>query len=122
MKRVRDVPSDFKNPSLRRWRVIEVVSQTGERSRHVYGHDVSNDTGRVSSAIKEFDLLAMTAITHSGRNYQLLGAPGNARNGEYAWQNWCRNNGIVSELDVTNEYFNADSLFSKGVPNDEIQE
>jgi hypothetical protein len=112
MKRVRDVPSEFKNPSLRRWRVIEVVSRDGTRGRHVYGHDVANDTGRVSSAIKEFNLEAMTAITHSGRNYQLLGAPGNARNGEYAWENWCRNNEVVSEVDVTNEYFSVDKLFT----------
>jgi hypothetical protein len=113
MKRVRDVPSDFKSPSLRRWRVIEIVSREGTHSRHVYGHDVTNDTGRVSSAVKEFDLAGMTATTQSGRIYKLVGAPGNARNGEYAWQNWCRNNGVVSEVDVTDEYFSVDKLFTK---------
>lgn len=108
---VRDVQNDCGNPSLRRWRVMEVVSLNGTRSRHVYGHDVTNDTGRASSAIKEFDLEAMTATTRSGRSYQLVGAPGNARSGEYAWQHWCRINGVASEVDVTSQYFSVDKLF-----------
>jgi len=111
MKPVKEVPDNFKNPSLRRWRVIEVVSSSGTRSRHVYGHDVSNETGRASTAIKDFDLKTMTITTQSGRTYKLLGVPGNARNGEYAWKNWCRINGVVSETDVTEEYFSADYLF-----------
>ena len=111
-QRVRDVPDEYKNPSLRRWRVIEVVSLNGTRSRHVYGHDVTNDAGRASSAIKKFDWETMTVTTQSGRNYKLVGAPGNARSGEYAWQNWCSVNVVVSEVDVTNEYFSIDKLFT----------
>lgn len=119
MKSVKNVPKNYKDPSLRRWRVKEVVSRNGTTSRHVYGHDVANDTGRASSAINEFDREAMTATTQSGRNYKLLGAPGNARSGECAWQNWCSINGVVSEVDVTNEYFSIDELFSNhphGIP------
>ena len=112
MKPVRRVPEECKNPSLRRWRVIEVESLDGTRSRHVYGHDVTNDAGRASSAIKEFDRDSMTAITHSGRKYKLLGAPGNARSGESAWKNWCRKSIVVSETDVTGEYFSVDELFA----------
>lgn len=108
---VKNVPSEYKNPSLRRWRVIEVVSRNGASSRHVYGHDVTNDTGRASTAIKEFNLETMTVTTQSGRNYTLVGVPGHARSGEYAWQNWCRLNGVVSEVDVTGQYFNIDKLF-----------
>jgi len=111
MKSVTKVPDEFKNPSLRRWRVIEVVSHDGTRSRHVYGHDVTNDAGRASSEIQEFDREAMAATTRSGRIYKLVGAPGKARSGEDAWQNWCRINGIVSEADVTHEYFNFKQLF-----------
>ena len=55
----------------------------------------------------------MTATTRSGRSYQLVGAPGNARIGEYAWQNWCSKNEVVSEVDVTDEYFSIDKLFTK---------
>ncbi len=107
------VPDDFKSPSLRRWRVMEVVSRNGTRSRHVWGHDVANDAGRASSGIKEFNPEAMTATTHSGRVYKLVGAPGKARSGERAWTDWCSVNGVVSAVDVTSEYFNGDMLFSK---------
>lgn len=92
---------------------MEVVSKNGTRSRHVWGHDVTNDAGRASSGIEKFDMEAMTATTHSGRIYKLVGVPGNARSGEQAWQNWCRINGVVSAVDVTSEYFSADNMFGK---------
>jgi len=97
---------------------MEVVSRDGTRSRHVWGHDVTNDAGRASSGIKEFDLEAMTATTHSGRVYKLVGAPGHARSGEQAWNNWCNINGVVSAVDVTSEYFNGDKLFPNHSPED----
>ncbi len=106
------------NPSLRRWRVIEVVSRNVSRTRHVYGHDVANNTGRASSAIKEFDREAMSVTTRSGKIYSLIGAPGNARIGETAWQKWCNNNGVVSGVDVTDEYFSIDHLFPRQAPSD----
>lgn len=102
------VPAEYRNPLLRRWRVMEVILQNGNRSRHVWGHDVANDAGRASSAIREFDSEAMIATTYSGSIYKLMGAPGSASKGEYAWQNWCRINGVVSAIDVTDEYFSID--------------
>jgi hypothetical protein len=108
MRAIRKVPTDYKNPALRRWRVMEVVLRNGIRSRHVWGHDVTNEAGRASSAIRKFNKEDMTATTHSGRIYQLLGPPGHANQGEYAWQNWCRINGVISESDVTDEYFHID--------------
>ena len=105
------VPQSYKSPSLRRWRVMEVVSKSGKRSRHVWGHDVANDAGRASSGIEKFDNAAMTATTHSGRVYKLVGAPGKARSGEHAWQHWCTVNEVVSAVDVTAEYFDIDQLF-----------
>jgi len=110
---INKVPDDFKSPSVRRWRVMEVVSENGKRSRHIWGHDVANDAGRASSGIKEFNQEAMTATTHSGRVYTLVGAPGKARSGERAWQDWCTVNNVVSAVDVTAEYFNGDLLFTK---------
>lgn len=107
------IPDSFKSPEIRRWRVMEVESKTGARSRHIWGHDVANDAGRASSGIKEFNLEAMTATTYSGRVYKLIGAPGKARSGEKAWQGWCQANGVVSVVDVTAEYFDADHLFIK---------
>lgn len=90
---------------------MEVLSRDGKRSRHVLGHDIANDAGRASSGIEKFDLEAMTATTHSGRVYKLIGLPGNARSAERAWENWCSINGVVSAADVTSEYFDADKMF-----------
>jgi len=108
---VSKVPKQYKSPTLRRWRVVEVLSKEGKRSLHVCGHDVVNDAGRVSSAITSFDQDAMTATTDSGRVYKLAGAPGKARSGEKAWKSWCSMNGVVVEKDVTDDYFDPACLF-----------
>ena len=105
-----NVPSHPQEITLRRWRVVEVEVPDGSRSRHVWGHDVKNGLGRASSPIVEFDTEAMTATTRSGSNYKLVGLPGNSRLGKSAWRTWCRENGVVAELDVTNEYLNVDQL------------
>jgi hypothetical protein len=106
---IKNVP-DSQDVTLRRWRVSEIKAQDGTRSRHVWGHDVKNDLGRASSSIMKFNLETMTATTRSGRNYRLVGLPGNSRLGKSAWSNWCSSNGVVSELDVTNEYLNIDKI------------
>jgi len=95
---------------LRRWRVIEIETQDGTRSRHVWGHDVTHDLGRASTAIMDFNLNTMTATTRSGRNYRLVGLPGNSRLGKHAWSSWCSTHGVVSEVDITNEYLNIHEL------------
>jgi hypothetical protein len=105
-----NVPNHPQEITLRRWRVMEVEVPDGSRSHHVWGHDVRNGLGRASSPIVEFNLDAMTAITRSGSNYKLVGLPGNSRLGRSAWRTWCRENGVVAELDVTNEYLNVDQL------------
>jgi hypothetical protein len=109
MKPIIKVPDDYKDPSLRRWQVIEVVFKNGKHSRHIWGHDVTNGAGRVSSPIKEFDRETMTVTTFSGRVYKLIGMPGKAVKGEYVWQNWCQQNNVVLEVDVTGEYFDGDA-------------
>ncbi len=113
MSAVLQASHDDEPPTLRRWRVMVVVSRSGAHSRHVYGHDVTSDTGVVSSAIGAYDLTTMTATTRSGRKYRLAGVPGRSRVGEYVWEKWCRINGIVSQVDVTEEYFNANLFFSR---------
>ena len=107
---IKKVPDNDESPTMRRWRVIEVTFKDGTHSRHIWGHDVTHDQGRASSPIKEFDKEAMIATTHSGRDYKLVGVPGKAHAGEYVWQNWCRINGVVSEIDVTAEYFDASRI------------
>lgn len=91
---------------------MEVVSHSGTRSRHILGHDVTNDLGRASSGIETFDLDAMTAKTLSGTVYKLVGVPGKARSSERAWKNWCRINSVSAAVDVTAEYFDLDGLLS----------
>ncbi len=101
---------ESKEITLRRWRVMEIEGRNGNRSRHVWGHDVKNGLGRASSPIMQFDWDAMVATTRSGRNYRLVGLPGNSRLGRHAWLNWCNNNGVVSESDVTHEYIDINQL------------
>lgn len=111
---ISDVPGDPGKVSLRRWRVAEVETADGVRTRHVWGHDVTNNVGRASSAIKKFDVENMTATTRSGKAYKLVGLPGNSRIGRAAWSKWCRDNGIVSEKDVTDEYLDVNQVSTVG--------
>ena len=104
--------NNAETPTIRRWRVVEVEKQDGERSRHIWGHDVTNDRGRASTAIQEFDRETMIATTRRGSSYKLVGAPGNSLVLETVWRTWCRLHGVVSEVDVTNEYFDIDRLIS----------
>lgn len=99
-----------KEITLRRWRVIEAEAEDGTRTRHVWGHDVSNNVGRASSPITEFDLETMTATTRSGSKYKLFGLPGNSRLGKQAWNNRRNINIIISEQDITDEYLNVNQL------------
>lgn len=108
------VPPQHQQPTLRRWRVAEVMSNTtGVRTRHVYGHDVTNNGGRVSSSICAFDPQTRTITTRSGSQYRLMGVPGRCRIGDKVWESWCAANGVASQTDVSHEYFDGDALFSK---------
>jgi len=111
---ISEAPCNPEKISLRRWRVTEIEAPDGIRSRHVWGHDVTNNLGRASSAIKGFDKDSMTATTRSGKKYQLTGLPGNSRLGRSAWNKWCHDNGIVNEVDVTDEYLNVNHLSTAG--------
>ena len=107
---IKNTPGDSQPIKLRRWRVIEIESPDGTRSRHVCGHDVQKGRGIATSPIMEFNLEAMIAITRSGSNYRLIGLPGNSRLGRHAWKCWCSENLVVSEQDVTVEYLNVEQL------------
>ena len=106
--------TDSQNISLRRWRVMESEAPDGVRSHHVCGHDVTHNRGRASSAIIEFNKDAMTATTRSGTLYKLIGLPGNSTIGKAAWDKWCRDNGIVSQKDVTDDYLNVNKISTVG--------
>lgn len=99
--------------TLRRWRVVEVVTRHGTRTRHLAGHDVTNDEGRVSSPIVEFKLESMTATSSSGARYRLAGLPGQSRKVEAVWEHWCKTNEVVSQRDVTNDYMDPDDVSTR---------
>lgn len=93
---------------------MEIEAPDGIRSRHAWGHDVTNNLGRASSPIASFDKDSMTATTRSGKEYTLVGLPGNSKLGRSAWRKWCRENGIVSEVDVTDQYLNVNQVSTVG--------
>ncbi len=99
--------------TLRRWRVIEVTRQGGARSRHLLGHDVAIDEGRVSSPVVDFKLDSMTATTSSGARYRLAGVPGHSRKVQAIWEDWCRTHSVVSQHDVTNDYMDPDDMSTR---------
>jgi hypothetical protein len=86
---------------LARWRVFETEGGT----RHFVGKRIQKGTGRVSSAIVQFDLAARLGTTLSGRQYVLVGEPGDDVAVDYVWELWASMNGITSARDVTHELF-----------------
>ena len=82
---------------LLRWKIFEVE----ESARHFVGVDSLDFTGRVSSAVVEFDAVAMRGVTQSGRVYHLLGNPGDSEQATYVWDRWCAVNSVRAFEDVT---------------------
>ncbi len=74
-----------------------------EVERHLVGYNVLQREGRVSTAIEHFDPTSRTAITHSGRLYQLVGPPGYDPDGAWVWGYWSKVNRMTDERDVTEE-------------------
>lgn len=111
---IRSVPESSREVTLRRWSVLEITTKQGKSSRHVHGHDVTNNFARTSSAIGKFDAHNMTVSTRSGRLYKLVGLPGNYPAGKPAWDTWCSSNHIGAQIDVTDEYLNIDKLATIG--------
>ncbi len=108
-----NVASGAQPVTLRRWRVVEVVTHGGVRTRHVSGHDTTSDDGRASGAIVAFDLQTMTATTTGSVRYRLVGLPGNSRKAQAVWEQWCTTHGVISERDVTNDYMDPDDVSTR---------
>ncbi|MET3821333.1 hypothetical protein ACVK00_000245 [Burkholderia sp. PvR073] len=85
------------NVTLSSWRIFEIDAGT----RHFVGADVLDLTGRVSSAITNFDRATLRGQTRSGRVYQLVGQDGWSLDAEYVWKRWCTVNDVKSYSDVT---------------------
>lgn len=90
---------------MKNWRVIEVSSPSNrEKTTHLVGR--VGDYGQVCSPIQEFDTKTMSAITRSGKRYELVGSPGVSVNAEYVIESWCNLNNIDEVADMTAEYWN----------------
>lgn len=85
------------------WRIFEVIGG-GRTTRHFVGYNDSEQEGRVSSAIQNFDIATMKGTTNSGRVYQLSGRPYYNREADYVWDYWKKLNEIENEKDVTDDY------------------
>jgi hypothetical protein len=60
---------------------------------------------RVSSPVVKYDPVTRTVTTMSGREYELMGAPGNHEDEiQTAWDRYAFGEDIDSEMDVTEEY------------------
>lgn len=87
---------------------MEAVSSGGIRTRHVCGENAAGSFGISTSAIQEFNRVAMTVKTRSGRTYTLVGPSDNSSLGDGAWRKWCNDNGTVADRDVTSDHLNVD--------------
>lgn len=83
---------------LRESRIFEILPQN---TRHFVGLDVGDGTGRVSSAVLNFDAGASRGVTRSGRVYTLVGPTGFSDDAQYVWERLCKVNGVQHSADVT---------------------
>jgi hypothetical protein len=80
------------------------------RTRHACSESADSTYGISTSSIQEFNPIAMSVKTRSGKTYSLVGQPEKTSLGEAAWRQWCGESGVVEERDVTDEYLKADQM------------
>lgn len=87
------------------WRVFEVQLEEQEaHTFHIVGYAWRYREGRVTSAIQAFDMQRMTAVTMTGRVYELQGEPGYRKAAEFVWQEWLGGSGAQVVAEVTNRF------------------
>lgn len=84
------------------WQIYE-CSDNGLTTRHFVGFNLTEAEGRVSSAIKIFDMSTMRGITASGRVYALIGDPSEDPDASYVWAHWQQINRITEYKNVTTD-------------------
>lgn len=92
--------ASFEGPPLQlgSWSVYELSNG----DRHLVGHLVYYQEGRVSSKIIKVEEDIIT--TYSGRRYKLLGEPGYNSDAQYTWGKWIELHGIKKYKDVSGDY------------------
>lgn len=86
------------------WQIFRVRRPDGTVTRHLIGHAIQNNEGRVSSAIVKTDLQSNCMVTSSGRVYQLDGAPGENDDAQFVFANWLRYSQFKDAVDITGAY------------------
>jgi hypothetical protein len=85
--------------TLEAWALMQVISPSGERSRHLVGWKKSSM--RVSTAVVGFDIRGMVAITESGRTYHLSGVHAQDNRTLGVYQEWLLTNHRAHHRDMT---------------------
>lgn len=86
--------------TLERWRVRE----TARGDRYFVGFCIESQAGRVSTAIRSFDVVSGVGITSSGRRYLLSGWPCFDAEAEQIWNRLAEQHAITGIKDVSMEY------------------
>ena len=84
---------------MTRWRLFQVRSPQGRRTRHLVGR--ADGEGRVCSALVSIDVMALTAVSRSGRMYRLRQPTGFDPDAQYVWSVWLRATRYTHSRDVT---------------------
>lgn len=72
-------------------------------SLHLVGVRPETQTGRVSSPVASLDVATRTAVTSTGREYRLVGPPGQSTDTIYVWKTWCSLYHVLVSVDLTND-------------------
>lgn len=97
-------PADVQTQvTLERWRVRE----TARGERYFVGFCIESQAGRVSTAIRSFDVVSGVGITASGRRYLLSGWPCFDAEAERIWDRFAEQHAITKITDVSTEYLSA---------------
>lgn len=89
---------------LVRWQLFRVKRPDGTATRHLIGHAVQNNEGRVSSAITNADLQKNYMVSSSGRVYQLNGDPGGDADAQFVFRNWMHFARFSGCVEITGAY------------------
>lgn len=85
--------------TMSHWRVVEIRERNGLRVRYLLGQ--SHGQARVCPDVRQIDLAAMRVTLASGRQYELLGMPGDDFDADFLFAYWKSLKGIGRSRDLT---------------------
>lgn len=85
---------------LERW----LVMQLPDGSSHFVGWNITDQEGRATTSIVEFDPATCRGATASGRVYVLIGPTGPDRDGVHTWRRWMRIQNQKTAVDVSLQF------------------